>query len=92
MYVQAADFYALIGKYPPLMLTYTQLVMDLLLRSSLHGVVMLVVLGSPGIWSSPVYYLLASNGMLYVNWVNFQDMRTSEHIAWFGKMFVGLNA
>ena len=46
---------------------------DYMCRYLLHLIICGVVLMSPHIWSSPVYYMLAFNGMLYVNYVNFSD-------------------
>lgn len=47
---------------------------DYLCRHLLHLTICAVVLMSPHIWSSPVYFMLAFNGMLYVNYVNFTDL------------------
>lgn len=48
--------------------------MNVVLNYCLHAVILLVVIASPDTWSSPVYYLLAVNGMLYTNWVNGSSM------------------
>jgi hypothetical protein len=47
----------------------------------LHAVVLTVVAMSPGIWSSPVYYLAATNGILYVNWLNLQDLLAQPELS-----------
>jgi uncharacterized membrane protein (Fun14 family) len=51
------------------------------MQYALHAVVLIVVAMSPGIWSSPVYYLAATNGILYVNWLNFQDLLAQPELS-----------
>lgn len=59
--------------------------MNVLLNYCLHAVILLVVIASPDIWSSPVYYLLACNGMLYTNWVNASAIFSSPQGTWLRK-------
>jgi uncharacterized membrane protein len=66
-----------------------ELASTLALRHVLHAVILVVVLWSPGIWSSPVYYLAATNGILYVNYVNFQDLLAQPEFAGLRAMFGG---
>lgn len=55
------------------------------LQCLLHAVVLVLVMVTPDIWSSPVYYMCATNGMLYANWINVSTIQTSPHIRWFWK-------
>ena len=66
-------------------LPVVQAVMDWLLNYCLHAVILLVVISTPHIWSSPVYYLLACNGMLYTNYVNLRSLWGSPQGAWLRK-------
>ena len=64
-------------------------VMNWMLNYCLHAIILLVVIASPDIWSSPVYYLLACNGMLYTNYVNLRSMWSSTQGAWLRKNLRG---
>jgi hypothetical protein len=66
-------------------LQVARFVCDLLFRHILHSIICCVVLATPRIWSSPVYYLLASNGMLYINWINARLLLASPEGAWLAK-------
>jgi hypothetical protein len=59
---------------------------DILLRHALHGVVCFITVATPHIWSSPVYYLLATNGMLYVNFVNVKLLLSKPEGACFAQL------
>ena len=78
-------------KYAPLLdssnrhrstLRSLQFLAGLFLRHLLHAVILFVVLSTPNIWSSPVYYLLASNGMLYVCYCNVSEVLSAPEGQW----------
>jgi hypothetical protein len=58
---------------------------NFVLNYCLHAVILLVVVASPDMWSSPVYYTMAVNGMLYMNWMNVQAFWNSPLGAWLRK-------
>jgi hypothetical protein len=84
--LQVARGYAARGLHPPVGLSVAQALLDFTLQYSLHAVVLLVVLMTPDMWSSPVYYLFAANGMIITNWSNLRAMCKSPYAAWLQKL------
>jgi hypothetical protein len=66
-------------------LPLVEMMMNFVLNYCLHAVILFVVVASPGMWSSPVYYTMAVNGMLYTNWVNARAFWSSPLGAWLHK-------
>lgn len=65
-----------------------QLASSLVLRHALLAVIFLVVISSPAIWSSPVYYLAATNGIAYINWLNLEDILSQSEFAGLKACFI----
>lgn len=84
-FMQVSKLHAVRGLHTPTWLSIVDLGMLMTLQCLLHAVVLLLVVVTPDIWSSPVYYMCATNGMLYANWINVSALRTSPHLRWFGK-------
>lgn len=83
--MQASKIYSVRGLHSPQWLALLEMSMHVTLQGLLHAVVLLLVLVTPEIWSSPVYYMCATNGMLYANWINLSAVRASPHIRWLCK-------
>eukprot|EP00892_Ulva_mutabilis_P006654 jgi/Ulvmu1/4360/UM002_0085.1 len=83
--LQVSKAYSVRGLHAPHWLVLSETSMQVMLQSLLHAVVLLLVLVTPDIWSSPVYYMCATNGMIYANWVNFAALRASPYIRWLWK-------
>lgn len=58
-----------------------QFACSLVLRHVMHAVILLVVVSSPGSWSSPLYHVLASGGIAFVVYHNLQDLLSQSECA-----------